>query len=130
VERWHEFLQTGFEEAEWRPKCHRLLGGEAFGRLTVHFKSDDTAHAVEQLDWMRAQFFGNHPDDRPAARKHSGRASAASKWADRIACLLNEAGRVLIRGGVGGAGVRTRSPRSRSGGQGFGRTRLRHRSRG
>ncbi|MFE9446406.1 hypothetical protein ACFYO2_47740 [Streptomyces sp. NPDC006602] len=72
---------------EWRPKYHRLLGGEAFGRLTVHFKPGDTAHAVEQLNWMRAQFFANGPDDRPAARKASGRASAASKWADRIRYL-------------------------------------------
>jgi hypothetical protein len=27
----------------------------------VQFKPGDTAHAVEQLDWMRAQFFANCP---------------------------------------------------------------------
>ncbi|WP_158280901.1 hypothetical protein [Promicromonospora sp. AC04] len=45
----------------------------------MQFKPGDTAHAVEQLDWMRAQFFANRSDDRPAARQPTGRASAASK---------------------------------------------------
>jgi hypothetical protein len=99
-------------------------------RLTVQFKPGDSAHAVEQLDWMRAQFFANRPDDRPAARKPSGRVSAASKWADRIRCLCDEAGRALLSGGAGEAAMRTRSPQSRSGGRDCGRTRRRHRFRG
>jgi hypothetical protein len=99
-------------------------------RLTVQFKPGDPAHAVEQLDWMRAQFFANRPDDRPAARKPTGRASAASKWADRIRCLCDEAGRALLSGGAGEAAMRTRSPQSRSGGRDCGRTRRRHRFRG
>lgn len=99
-------------------------------RLTVQFKPGDTVHVVEQLDWMRAQFFAKRPGGRPAAREPAGRACAASKWADRIRCLCNEAGRALASGGAGGAARRTRSPRSRSGGRGCGRTRLRHRSRG
>ncbi|WP_435217965.1 hypothetical protein [Streptomyces sp. bgisy034] len=63
AERWHEFLQARFEEAERRPKHHRMLG-EAYGRLTVHLDHYDTEQAMEQLDWMRgeAQFFANHPD--------------------------------------------------------------------
>lgn len=63
AERWHEFLQARFEEAERRPKYHRMLG-EAYGRLTVHLDHYDTEQALEQLDWMRAeaQFFANHPD--------------------------------------------------------------------
>lgn len=63
AERWHEFLQSRFEEAERRPKYHRMLG-EAYGRLTVHLDHHDMEQAQEQLDWMRAeaQFFANHPE--------------------------------------------------------------------
>ncbi|WP_159058846.1 hypothetical protein [Streptomyces caeruleatus] len=58
-------MHTRSELAQRRPKCHRLAGGVAFGRLTVQFKPGDTAPAVEQLDWGRAQFFANRPGDRP-----------------------------------------------------------------
>ncbi|MGF0174523.1 hypothetical protein ACQF36_29700 [Streptomyces sp. Marseille-Q5077] len=62
AERCHKFLQARFEEAERRPKHHRMLG-EAYGRLTVHLDHYDTDQALEQLDRMRAeaQFFANHP---------------------------------------------------------------------
>ena len=112
----------GHDPSQRQPSCRCYKGGAV--------QACDTAHAVEQLDWMRAEFFANRPDDRPAARRPSGRVSAASKWADRFRCRCNEAGCALLSGGAGGAARRTRSPRSRSGGRGCGRTRLRHRSRG
>lgn len=34
-------------------------------RLTVQFRPGDSAYAVEQLDWMRAQFFGQPPGRPP-----------------------------------------------------------------
>ncbi|WP_043687230.1 hypothetical protein [Streptomyces xylophagus] len=63
AERWHEFLQERFEEAERRPKHHRLLG-EAYGRLAACLDHGDIGQAMEHLDWMRAeaQFFANHQD--------------------------------------------------------------------
>lgn len=36
-----------------------------FRRLTVQFKPGDSAYALEQLDWMRAQFLGRPPGRPP-----------------------------------------------------------------
>ncbi|MFE3931731.1 hypothetical protein [Streptomyces sp. YIM B13508] len=48
AERWHGFLQARFEEAERRPKHHRMLG-EAYGRMTVYLEHHDIRQALEQL---------------------------------------------------------------------------------
>jgi len=106
--------------ARRRPKYHRLLAARrsATDRAVQARRHPACGGAT---DWMRAQFFANRADDRPAERKPLGRVSPAAKRADRIRCLCDEAGHAVLSGGAGEAAMRTRFPLLRSGGRGCGR---------